>query len=469
MKKTNYYKKFTDKRTMNIAEDKGKCSNLLTQHIDHFNSHLTNDIYKRDSTITLKDEDGVVIEVVANKKGDIKRKYSPVFTKKFDNIIEAWKSSSEFLQTSAGLNHTIRNVIYLDFDIDAKLMKNEVLEVCRKNNFPQPTFITKHNKLSKDGLHHGDAMWVFNKNVNSEALNDVRKEFTKLFPNADKHFTGWQIKNPFNENITIIGGTQELYAWKQFVDLNIVKVERHIVEQTQITITHSRGCNNASNSRNQYIYNEARNIMFRYKNTHDGQLTYETAYNLCYSLIESASALTGKKAYPLYEFKQVIKCVYNFVNEKWDSNYCRWTSTMRLNSLQTRQMKMFANAVQAQSMQKDGKKKTEIADIIGVTRKNVYELLALSADDLKELFLKAQMWIEAIESDSSTQTMSIQKYIETIRYAIELYKRLYTNNLTPSKTTLYYNTKVTHYNNELQTVNNSTEKHKIKATALCGS
>ena len=144
---------------------------------------------------------------------------------KYNNIIEYFEDKSEYLQVSAGLDHSVREDVVVDIDdffegYDSRetFEKTEMVQKKLKNKFkilkelglPLPSMFQIHIKNGHTQLHYilEKEIKIYNAYVDSKNIfvkeqlpywnryRDVLTFIAYLF-DGDLMYTGWQIKNPY--------------------------------------------------------------------------------------------------------------------------------------------------------------------------------------------------------------------------------------------------------------------------------
>ena len=142
----------------------------------------------------------------------------------YNNIMQYFEQNSEYLQVSAGLNHTVREDVVVDIDdfignwetkkdyektsiVHSKLKKK--FKVLNELGFPLPSLFQIHIKNGHAQLHYileksvkvykiyqsKRGVLVYEKTEDWYKYRDIIR-FVAYILDGDLMFTGWQIKNP---------------------------------------------------------------------------------------------------------------------------------------------------------------------------------------------------------------------------------------------------------------------------------
>ena len=127
------------------------------------------------------------------KKGEEREHENKRFlTTNCTDILDAWQETAYYPQTSAGLNHTRRDVVVADYDGNCK----SFLKSFSGKVFPSYILINPES-------NHVQAGWLLDEPYDFDNPSDhvtflnIKRSINAMCP--DGGFTGWQIKNPFYE------------------------------------------------------------------------------------------------------------------------------------------------------------------------------------------------------------------------------------------------------------------------------
>lgn len=385
--KLSYYHSF------NIAEDKNQ--NTLNYFTDEKVFYPSTETYKRNTK--------------CHKKGDFKSYYK--WQPKYNSIIDAWKDCRTYKQVSTGLNHQIRNCIYVDID-------NDIIDTYRyKKCSIEPTFVIRNPKTG-----HGAFIFVLNENSSYNFIKPYWKTLTNEL-GGDLNYKCWQCKNPFNKNIEIVSSNENLTYSLNYIENNVIPTYDTTTKSNNSAITksniisniyYSRSVTNNNNSRNDIFLSEYRNLIWNFMRKHDGIAPVESdRNNLANTADDMAGKCTGKQAKRFTdadEYKRSEDAIYEWTVEHYKANggfSTIWDDKAREVAVWVKactKLLDFKKIFEIKGTAKD------IAKITGFSIRKVYRLINIDNEEKDRLFgcaLKLKNYVENCSSEVTDKVLNV--------------------------------------------------------------